>query len=107
MKPKKACIDSLKESGEDQKLNKLFSAIFLLMNLSKTYMEDAGEILLKHGLLIGEVKRDLNAVYKYYEQFIKPIRETIDAGSKDNQVNFFDDFDKLEQIVKDFLKIEE
>ena len=103
MTPKKKNIDRFKESGKFDTLKQRLSAAFLLMNISKTYMEEAEDLCREYGLILGELKQDLTLANKYYERFTGTLRKIVDAGDPQDKLNFFDDYEKLIGIINKFI----
>ena len=106
MTPKKKNIDRFKESGKFDVLKKHLSVAFLLMNISKTHMEDAEDLCREFGLIIGELKHDLSLANKHYERFAGALRKIVDASAHQDKLNFFDDYEELEGMIKKFINVE-
>lgn len=103
MIPKKEQLDKLKEDGAHHKVDKRVSAAFLLMNLARTYIDEAEELLFKYGLSVGETKRNLNMAHKSYERFASGIRTIINHGDFEKRKHLFSDYEELEKMVTAFI----
>jgi len=106
MKPKNNIIEKFCESEDSAKVKKLVSLSFLLMNISKTYIEESEELLKKHEMHLGEIKRNLNLTQSNYEKFIHLIRETVNHSKDHSQMDFFEDYEQLEKMISEFAKID-
>lgn len=103
MTPKKELLEKLQNDGTHIKVDKRVSAAFLLMNLARTYIDEADELLSEYGLSIGETKRNLNMAHKSYERFASGIRTIIDHGDHEKKLHLFCDYEELEKMVTAFI----
>lgn len=107
MQPKKKDIEQFKASPDEARVNRLVSATYLLMNLAKTYIDDAEDICKEYNLTVGELRRDLNNTNLHYERYASRIRTMLNHGQKEQAMHFLKDYEELEKMVTGYLKVHE
>jgi hypothetical protein len=103
MRPKKELIEKLRADGVHKKVDQRVSAAFLLMNLSRTYIDEAEELLKDYNLCVGETKKNLSMANKYYERFASELRTIVNHSNENIKKDFWSDYEHLEKMVTDFI----
>ena len=86
-------------------INRKLSAAFLLANVAYTCIDDAEDVAQDFGGFKFAFKMNIGKAKKGLEEYMSIIRR--EASSQGKAVDFFDDYEHLEKIVQDFIKLKE
>lgn len=104
MKPKEKIIKRAIENGSMERLNILISAAHLLNCTANQIAEEAADLMLENGLLLGRLKQlhgnFIKSADMYFAEFAKMV---FDGKTK---INMFQDMDSFEQAFRTWAKID-
>lgn len=105
MKPKKTLLDAAIADGSMDRLNILLSASQILHCIANNFIEEASDIMLEHGLMLGMLKKrhtDLTlSADRYFKEFAGMITE------QDKKMDMFRDMEELEIQIREWAKVPE
>lgn len=102
---KKQTVDRFVQSGDADKAAKLISATYLLMNMSKYYMDEAEELCSRHNCNIGELKQHINKTSHSWTLFKTAFNKLIGKMKSQTAENVFSDFNLLQKELDKFFKL--
>lgn len=102
MTPKKKLIDKAIADGSIERLNKLLSAAHIMMCVSNNYVEEASDLMLGKGLLIGELKKLHNNLLCHADRYFKEFASMV----SDSKMDMFHDMEADDNIFRQWSKIE-
>lgn len=102
MTPKKTALEAAKENGTIAYVDKCVSAAYLLIETAWTCICDAEDRLKENRLTIGETKQALAGYQKSHDKFQGLIKPLVD--SQGSRMAFFEDYEKLEELVRQFVE---
>ena len=104
MKPKEIVIKRAIANGSIERLNILLSAAHLLKCTANQFAEEAADLMLENGLLLGRLKQLHNSFVKsadlYFNEFAKMV---FDGKTK---MHMFQDMDGFEEFFRAWAKID-
>ena len=106
MKPRKKLIEEAKADGTLDKCDRLISAAFLLFAIAQDFYDEAGEKLKKHGLLLGEDKKQFNKSIDEMCKYTRDFSQTFLNGREGGKM-FNEDWEKYEKERIELLEIKE
>lgn len=106
MKPRKKIIEEAKADGTLDKCDRLISSAFLLFVIAKDFYDEAGEKLKKHGLLLGEDKKQFNKSIDEMCKYTRDFSQTFLNGREGGKM-FNEDWEKYEKEIIELLEIKE
>lgn len=87
------------------KINRKLSAAFLLANVAYTCIEDAEDVAQDFGGFKFAFKMNIGKAKKGLEEYMSIIKREADRQGK--TMDFFEDFEHLEKLVQNFIKLKE
>ena len=104
MKPKEHLIKKAIDNGSIERLNILLSAAHLLNCTANQYAEEAAELMLENGLLLGRLKQLHNNFIKSADMYFREFAGMVfDENSK---MAMFSDIDSFGEAFRQWAKIE-
>ncbi|MDD6211293.1 MAG: hypothetical protein PUB21_11895 [Bacteroidales bacterium] len=88
------------QTEDYNRLNNLISASFLLFTIADT--QDATEIMQKNGLFLRDVKYRHKQAATAAKDYIQVINNLV----KNHREDYFEDYEKLTEIIENFIKKE-
>lgn len=105
MKAPKDIIEKAKADRSIDRASLLLSAAYLLNTEASNIVEEAGDILRRSGLLLGEIKQVqthfTNAANRYFRLFAEMIGESGQTSA------YFEDLEAFDRHFREWAKLEE
>lgn len=103
MKPKEIFIKNAIENGSIERLNILLSAAHILNCLANQYADEAADLMLENGLLLGRLKMLHNNFVRSADMYFKEFAGMI--FNESTKMNMFNDLESLEKAFLEWSKI--
>lgn len=103
MKPKKQLIDTAIKDGSMERANQLLSAAHLLNCEANNVIEEASDIMLKKGLLLGDLKKAHNDFVKVADRYFSLFASLI--TKQECKMDMFNDLDSFDESFRNWAKI--
>lgn len=104
MKPKKSLIEAAQKDGSMDRLNQLLSASHILLCEANSLVEEASDLMLERGLMLGKLKqlhtRFVLSADAYFKEFASMITE------EKSKMNMFGDMDSFDEYFRKWAKIQ-
>ena len=103
MKPKQQLVERARQSGAIDRMNYLLSASHILLCEANNLMEEAADLMLRHGLLMGELKqlhnRFTTAADRYFSEFGSMVI------TEQQKMDMFGDMDEFDEYFRKWAKL--
>lgn len=103
MKPKKDLIDAAISDGSMDRLNQLLSASHILLCEANTLIEEASDLMINKGLMLGILKKRHNDFVKCADAYFKEFSSMITEDK--TKINMFSDLDDFDQSFRAWAKV--
>lgn len=103
MKPKEFLIKNAIENGSVERLNILLSAAHILSCLANQYAEEAADLMLENGLLLGRLKMLHNNFVRSADMYFREFAGMI--FNESTKMNMFSDMESLDEVFREWSKI--
>lgn len=104
MKPKKSLIKAAQKDGSMDRLNQLLSASHILLCEANSLVEEASDLMLERGLMLGKLKqlhtRFVLSADAYFKEFASMITE------EKSKMNMFGDMDSFDEYFRKWAKLD-
>lgn len=104
MKPKKSLIEAAQKDGSMDRLNQLLSASHILLCEANSLVEEASDLMLERGLMLGKLKqlhtRFIQSADAYFKEFAPMITE------EHTKMNMFGDMDSFDVYFRKWAKLD-
>lgn len=103
MRPKKQLIEAAQKDGSMTRLNQLLSASHILLCEANSLIEEASDLMLERGLMLGEIKRMHTRFVQSADNYFKEFSCMItDDHSK---MDMFGDMDSFDAYFRQWAKV--
>ncbi|WP_321479750.1 hypothetical protein [uncultured Bacteroides sp.] len=103
MKPKKQLIEAAIADGSMDRMNMLLSAAHLLNCEANNLIEEASEVMLKKGLLLGELKMKHNDFVRSADRYFKEFAMMVTTDK--TKMNLFGDMEEFDNSFRKWAKV--
>jgi len=103
MKPKKQLIEAAIEDGSMDRMNMLLSAAHLLNCEANNLVDEAAEVMLKKGLLLGELKMKHNDFVRSADRYFKEFAMMITTNK--TKMDMFSDLEEFDKSFREWAKV--
>lgn len=97
MMPKKQLLENFRASGDDRKAMRQLGAAYMLASAAYLLTSDFDDLLRKHGLELGEIRRALGRLMKDFDR-VGPLVSPMIQGDQCRSV-YWADLDGLRSLV--------
>lgn len=104
MKPKKEIIERAVSNGSMARLNQLLSASHILLCEANQLIEEASDLMLEEGLMLGMLKKRHNDLTKSADLYFKEFSGMVTEDK--SKMDMFGDMDEFDSIFRKWGKIE-
>lgn len=104
MKPKEKVIKRAIANGSIERLNVLLSAAHILKCTANQFAEEAADLMLENGLLLGRLKQLHNNFVKSDDLYFGEFAKMVFNG--DTKMIMFRDMDGFEEVFRSWAKID-
>ena len=105
MKPPKKIMEKAMANGSIDRASLLLSAAYLLNTEASILVEEAGDILRRNGLLLGEIKQVQNRFTSISDRYFAMFAEMI--GEHGQEKAYFDDLESFDLLFREWAKLDE
>ncbi len=103
MKPKKELIEIAQNDGSMDRLNALLSASQILLCEANNLIEEASDLMIERGLMLGMLKKRHNDFTRSADIYFKEFGEMITTN--DSKMNMFGDLEDFDSRFRIWAKI--
>lgn len=103
MKPKKQLIDAAIANGSLDRMNMLLSAAHLLNCEANNLVEEASDLMVKNGLLLGDLKKLHSDFVKVADRYFKEFSTLI--TTKSSKMDMFSDLECFDKSFREWAKV--
>lgn len=104
MKPPKTVVEHAKQNGSIDRASLLLSAAYLLNSEASNLIEEAGDILRREGLMLGEIKHLQNnftvSATRYFTAFSQLVTDRVKV------MDYFNDLTEFDRRFRAWAKID-
>lgn len=104
MKPKEYLIKNAIENGSVERLNILLSAAHILNCAANQYAEEAADLMLCNGLLLGRLKQLHNNFVKAADAYFREFAGMV--FNDQTKMAMFQDMESFDKVFREWSKIE-
>ena len=105
MKAQKQVLEKAKANGSIYRASHLLSAAYLLNTEASNIVEEAGDILRRNGLLLGEIKQCQNAFTKAADRYFSLFAEMVKESGK--VMDYYSDLEEFDNAFRKWAKLKE
>lgn len=103
MRPKKQLIEAAQKDGSMTRLNQLLSASHILLCEANSLVEEASDLMLEQGLMLGEIKQLHNRFVQSADNYFKEFASMVDTESR--KMDMFGDMDSFDAYFREWAKV--
>ena len=104
MKPKEILIKNAIANGTIERLNVLLSAAHILNCAANQYAEEAADLMLENGLLLGRLKQLHNNFVRSADMYFKEFAGMV--FNEKTKMAMFEDLEGFDKVFREWSKIE-
>lgn len=104
MQPKKILIERAKANGSMARLNILISAAQILNCEANNIIEEASDIMIKNGLMLGRIKQLHNQFVKAADMYFKDFATMV--KTEQDKLDMFEDLDSFDKVFRRWAKLD-
>lgn len=103
MRPKKQLIEAAQKDGSMTRLNQLLSASHILLCEANSLVEEASDLMLERGLMLGEIKRLHTRFVQSADAYFKEFSSMVTTDK--SKMDMFGDMDSFDAYFREWAKI--
>lgn len=103
MKPKKKLIDAAIANGSIDRMNMLLSAADLLNCEANNLVEEASDLMIQNGLLLGDLNKLHNDFVKVADKYFKEFATLVTTDK--SKKNMFSDLEGFDKSFREWAKV--
>ncbi len=103
MRPKKHLIEQAQANGSIDRLNQLLSASHILLCEANNLIEEASDLMLSQGLMLGMLKKLHNDFVKSADAYFKEFAIMITTDT--SKMDMFRDMDDFDNKFREWAKV--
>lgn len=103
MKPKKQLIETAVKDGSIDRMNMLLSAAHLLNCEANSLIEEASDVMLTKGLLLGNLKKLHNDFVKCADRYFREFATLVTTDK--SKMDMFGDLDGFDKSFREWAKV--